>query len=357
MSGIKHQRRIPTSAYKMAIFAVVTALLIGLLATLIGNISFTSTRTFYATFTDVTGVYKGDRVRLSGVEVGTVKGVEMQDADDGRKLARVEFTVQDQVPIFRSAMLEVRFENIVGQRYLAIEESPGDGEKMPAGATFPVSQTWPALNLTQLFNGFQPLLRALDPKQINEFSYQVVRAFQGEAGSFASLLEDTSSLTNHLADRDQVIGELVGNLNTVLGTVGTRDAELSSLIVKFRDLMTGLASQRDVLSASLPRLGDLLEGTTGLLTAVRPPLRSTLVELENVAGGLAKDRKTFAAGIAKLPRKLRFMVRSGSYGSYFNFTVCGLEARLRLLGQDTYLGTPGLAANDANSACSKAEIP
>lgn len=61
------QSRIPSSAYKVGVFTLVTTLLLGVLATLIGNVSFAPTRTYRAMFTDATGVVKGDRVRLSGV--------------------------------------------------------------------------------------------------------------------------------------------------------------------------------------------------------------------------------------------------------------------------------------------------
>src|SRR4029453_15754133 len=131
-----------------------------------GNISFTPSRTYFALFTDATGVNPGDRVRLAGVEVGSIKGFELVK-DGGKTLAKVEFTVDQTVPVYADAALELRYENIVGQRYLSIAEEPGTRATMKAGATFPTSQTAPALSLTELFNGFQPLFRALDPDRLN----------------------------------------------------------------------------------------------------------------------------------------------------------------------------------------------
>lgn len=347
--------RIPSSAYKMAVFAAVTVVLIGLLATLIGNITFTDTRTFYARFTDATGVLKGDRVRVSGVEVGRVLGVELVGTDDGRQQAVVEFEVRDDVPVLTTAELELRYENIVGQRYLAIEETPGEGEEMPEGETFPATQTTPALNLTGLFNGFQPLLRALDPAQTNELSFQIVRAFQGEASSIAGLLEDTASLTSTLADKDAVIGSVVTNLNDVLGTLDVRDDELTALIVEFRDLMVGLSSDRETITVQLPRLARLLEGTEGFIRDVRPPLQATVRGLQRVARVLGVDRDVLSDSLREIPRKLRLMARTGSYGSWFNFYVCGAEIRVRLLGDEIFLGTPGIAANEEKSVCAGAD--
>lgn len=346
---VRSRSRIPSSFYKVTAFATITVLLMGVLATLIGNISLVPSRTFYADFTDATGVNKGDRVRLSGVEVGSISGIELISEGD-HHVARLEFTVEDDVPLFEDARLELRFENVVGQRYLAIEEDPG-GDLMDDGETFPVTQTTPALNLTELFNGFQPLFRALDPERLNDFSYQLVRALQGEGGTIQGLMRDTAELTNALADRDDVIGDVVDNLNAVLETVGSRDRELTALIVRFRDLMTGLADDSDVITASLPDLERLLGSTTGFIADIRPPLRSNVGSLRTLTGQVSDTRDVLDASLKRLPFELRTLARTGSYGSWFNFYICGLQVDLTLLDGTVRLGGPSIASNERDTVC------
>lgn len=345
----KMQARIPSSVYKVGVFAAVTVVLIGILGTLIGNISFAPSRTYHALFTDATGVFKGDRVRVSGVEVGAIKGMKLVPHGD-RTLARITFTVDDDVPVYSDAKLELRYENIVGQRYLNITEEPGGAQAKP-GATFGADRTTPALNLTQLFNGFQPLFRALDPERLNTFSFELVRALQGEAGTVQSLMRNTAQLTNTIADRDAVIGSVVSNLNTVLATVGERDEKLTGLIVRFRDLMSGLAGDSDVIGASLPSLDSLLAATAGTLREVRAPLRDSVDSLRDVATVLDGDRATLDRSLQKLPFTLRTLARTGSYGSWFNFYVCGLDLNLALLDGTVTLRGVGFAANERNTVC------
>lgn len=348
MSGMR--ARIPSSVPKVVAFAVVTGVLIGLLGTLIGNISLAPSRTYYALFADATGVFKGDRVRVSGVEVGSVTGLQLIESD-GRTLARLEFSVRESVPVYADAELQLRYESIVGQRYLNIAESPQDAPSLEAGSTFPVEQTTPALSLTELFNGFQPLFRALDPERLNTFSFELVRTLQGESGSLAGLMRNTAQLTNSLADKDQVIGSVVDNLNTVLRTVGDRDAKLTNLIVQFRDLMSGLAGQSDVVGASLPSLDRLLAATSGTLADLRAPLKASLGGLRTVAGQLHEDRRTLDASLEKLPFTLRTLARTASYGSWFNFYVCGLQINVTLLDGTLDLGNVGASANEKDTVC------
>lgn len=343
------RRTIPSSVYKLAVFATVTLFVLGVLGTLIGNVSFVGSRTFHAYFTDATGVNKGDRVRISGVEVGTIQGLELAEVD-GRKVARVSFSVEDDVPLYDDAELALRYENIVGQRYLAISEDP-EGSEADAGDTFGLGQTTPALNLTELFNGFQPLFRALDPEDVNDFSFQLIRALQGESGTLSALMTDTAQLTNTLADRDRVIGGVVTNFNAVLTEVGNRDERLTDLIVQFRDLMAGLAEDGDAISTSLPSLARLLDTTSGFVREVRGPLKADIAGLNDVAGALDATRGELVASLRRTPDKMRVLARTGSYGSWFNFYVCGLELRLQLLDGQVNLGTPPLASNDRNTVC------
>ncbi|MBM9461133.1 MCE family protein [Nocardioides sp. zg-536] len=357
--AVRAQSRIPSSAYKMAIFAAVTILLFGLLATVIGNVSFAPSRTFHAEFTDATGVTVGDKVRLSGVEVGRVTEVRLAGAgeaepDWGARNARVSFTVDEDVPLFDSATLALRFENIVGRRYLAITEEPGGTPQQP-GSTIEVARTSPALNLTVLFNGFQPLFRALDPEQTNRLADLMVRTLQGEGTTYASLMRATAGLTAELADADEVIGTVVDNLGAVLSTIAERDVRLTRLIVTFRDLMQGLSEDREEISAALPGLADLLSVSGDAIADVRGPLRGDVEQLAEVVETLDADRDVIAESLQRLPRRSRAQTRTGSYGSYFNFYVCGLELNVRLLGNEYLLSSPGLSANERATVCAGTE--
>lgn len=349
-SLVKGQSKIPSSVYKVLTFAVVTTVLIALLGTLIGNVRLGASRTYYALFTDATGVFQGDRVRLAGVEVGAVTGLELVSSGD-RKLAKVEFTVDESVPVYPDARLELRYENIVGQRYLNISEQPQERARVKDGSTFAVAQTTPALNLTELFNGFQPLFRALDPERLNTFSFELVQALQGESGSIRSLMRNTAQLTNTIADKDVVIGSVVNNLNTVLSTVGGRDEKLTDLIVQFRTLMSGLAGQSDVIGASLPSLNQLLDATAGTVAEIRAPLKSSIGSLRTVAGQLFEDRQALDDSLQKLPFTMRTLARTASYGSWFNFYICGLQVNLTLLDGTVNLGNEGISANERDTVC------
>jgi phospholipid/cholesterol/gamma-HCH transport system substrate-binding protein len=343
--------RIPSSAVKVALFAVTTFVVIGALGAVIANADLRPTHRYSALFTDVTGIEGGETVRLAGVAVGTVTNTSIVDNGDAR-LARLDFTIDRTVPIYAAAHLQLRYENLVGRRYLAIVEHPGTGFLMPPGAVFTTDHTQPALNLTALFNGFQPLFAALDPQQINTLSFEIIQTLQGEGGTLAQLLAHTARLTSTLGNKDIVIGHVIDNLNAVLSTVDARDTRLTQLIDQFRDLMVGLAHNRDTIDTSLPAISSLLDSTNDLLTQSRSPLRSDIGSLDSLSGQLADTRSTLDDELHRLPGKLVTGTRLVSYGSWANFYLCRLDLRVGASGGTLDLSSPvDVSANDRDTVC------
>ena len=62
---------------RLAIFIVVTTLSTALLAVTIGNLSFAAKTRYKAVFSDVTGLNKGDDIRIAGVRVGQIDKIEL----------------------------------------------------------------------------------------------------------------------------------------------------------------------------------------------------------------------------------------------------------------------------------------
>ena len=217
-------KKTSADAVKLLIFILTTTMATGVLVVLIGNLTFQSARDYKAVFSDATGVVKGDDIRIAGVKVGSVKDVEVID----RTRALVSFDVADSSIVTQSSTAQVRYRNLVGQRYIALEQGDGpQGMKMTEGQTIDLDHTSPAVNLTTLFNGFRPLFQTLSADDVNRLSYQIIQVFQGEGGTISELVRITASLTNTIADKDRVIGDVIDNLNVVLTTVNEHDEELN----------------------------------------------------------------------------------------------------------------------------------
>jgi phospholipid/cholesterol/gamma-HCH transport system substrate-binding protein len=313
---------------KLLIFMVVTTLATGVLVVTIGNLTFGGSRDYEAEFVDATGVVKGDDVRIAGVKVGTVDGVEIVD----RTRARVSFSVDDETRLTESTHALIKYRNLVGQRYISLTTEIGDGETLEEGDTIPVERTSPALDLTVLFNGFKPLFEALSPDDVNKLSYEIVQVFQGEGGTLESLLGNTASITTTLAARDQVIGDLITNLNQVLDNLADRDDQLTDLIKTFRTFVGGLNKDRDAILDSLDQISSLSVETADLVEGIRPPFVQDIKQLRRFTENVARNKGELDRALQVLPIKLEKVGRTAIYGSWFNFYLCNFKGQVRLPG-------------------------
>ncbi len=91
----------------------------------------------------------------------------------GRRYARsamtapslVEFTADESVVLTEGTRAVIRYDDLIGGRYLGLQEGTGDTRsRLQAGATIPLSRTAPALDLDALIGGFRPLFKALEPR-------------------------------------------------------------------------------------------------------------------------------------------------------------------------------------------------
>lgn len=323
---------------RLIIFILVTSLASAVLVVLIGNLTFKASTDYRAVFSDVTGVNTGDDVRIAGVRVGTVKSIDIVDSKangDGEEepaRALVTFTVANTTTLEKSTHATIRYRNLVGQRYIALSQDIGDTDKLESGDTIPVTQTTPALDLTLLFNGFKPLFEALSPSDLNTLSYEVIQVFQGEGGTLEGLLRSTASVTQTLADRDQLIGQLIDNLDFVLNHIADRSKQLTALITNFRDLVKGLKDDRFAILDSLDGISELADQTASLAQGIRPPFVEDIKQLRRVAGVLDRNKAELDRALQVLPIKLEKVGRTAIYGSWFNFYLCDFKGRVTLPG-------------------------
>ena len=311
------------AAIRLGIFVVVSLAVTGLLVAIMGNFGFGSQKEYKAVFSSASELKSGDQVRIAGVVVGKVTEVEIYR----REQAMVAFKIAEDVPLTKESRANVRFLNLIGDRYMSLTEGKRGAPRLEAGATMPLDRTSPSLNLTALFNGFQPLFAALNPEDVNKLSLNLVRVLQGEGGTVQELLANTASLTNSLADRDQLIGEVIANLSELMGTVDNHHQELDELITSLKGWFGDLAQDRKAIGSSLGNISEVTEEVAELLTRSRPLLKEDVAQLRRLFTILARpdNKKYLDETLDILPGMLSKQTRIGVFGSWYNYYLCEFQ--------------------------------
>jgi phospholipid/cholesterol/gamma-HCH transport system substrate-binding protein len=317
---IRRRSIVPPLVYSI-IFIVVTATATAVLGLSIANTSLGNTTGYNAVFTDVTGLNVGDDVDIAGVRIGQVTSISVVD----RNLANVGFAIQSDRQLPASVTATIYYKNLVGQRYIELDQGTGLAGVLAPGGTIPVDRTTPALNLTELFNGFQPLFEALSPGDVNQLSAEIIAVLQGEGGTLDSLISNIGQLTTTVAGKSKVIDSVISNLNSVVATVNSRGNELADLVTTLQQLVSGLAADRQPFGNAIQAISSLTNATAGLLRNFNPPLQQDISQLGRLSSNLAAGTPAINSFLQTLPVKETDLGRLSSYGSWFNLFECSAQ--------------------------------
>ncbi|MBJ7465989.1 MAG: MCE family protein [Mycolicibacterium sp.] len=283
-----------------------------------------SAHDYSAEFSNVSGLREGNMVRVAGVEVGKVKSITVNpDAT-----VRVEFSADQAAVLTEGTRAEIRYDDLIGGRYMALVEGAGSAQVLNPGQTIPLARTQPALDLDSVTGGFRPLFRALQPDQINDLSGQLLDAIQGEGPTIASFLNQAAAVTNTLADRDLLIGEVIDNLNVVLGTLGGQSDQLDKAVTNVSELVHGLAERKTDIANAVAHTNAATGSIADLLAQTRQPIQKVVTETDRVAATILADQEYFDQLLDTLPDKYRMLNRQGMYGDYFGFYFCDVILKL-----------------------------
>ncbi|ORJ58926.1 virulence factor Mce family protein [Mycobacterium simiae] len=327
-------------AVRLGIFLTVCLLTASLLVAVFGEVRFGAGNTYYAEFTNVSNLREGKLVRIAGVEVGKVEKISINpDAT-----VRVEFTADNSVVLTQGTQAVIRYDNLFGDRYLALEEGAGGLAILAPRQTIPRSRTKPALDLDALIGGFKPLFRALNPDQVNALSEQLLQTFQGQGPTIGSFLDQAAALTNTLADRDQLIGQVIDNLNAVLGSLGGQTDRLDKAVTSLSALVHGLAERKTDISNAVAYTNAAAGSIADLLAQARAPFSTVVHQTDRVADLTLADRDYVDNLLNTLPDKYQALVRQGTYGDFFAFYLCDVVLKVNGKGgQPVYIKVAGQA--------------
>jgi phospholipid/cholesterol/gamma-HCH transport system substrate-binding protein len=317
--------KITGTAIKLGALSLVLLLFTAIIIVVFGQMRFDRTTNYSAIFKNASGLRAGQFVRASGVEVGKVDKVELLD---GGGRVQIDFNVDRSLGLFQGTTASIRYLNLIGDRYLELKRGD-DNTKLPAGGTIPIERTEPALDLDALIGGFRPLFRALDPQKVNTIASSIITIFQGQGGTINDILDQTASLTSALADRDQAIGEVVKNLNTVLATTVKHQQQFDDTLKNFQTLITGLKNRADPIAKSVADISDAAGSVSDLLAENRPLLQKTVTDLEIIQQPLVDQKTEVNDTLIKIPNALKIIGRAGGiYGDFFNFYACDVTLKL-----------------------------
>ena len=322
----KKQRKV---AIGLAIFLVVTSVMTWLVYATLQRTVTGKTTDYAAEFTDVFGLRDGDDVRMAGVRVGRVSSVDLI-GEPGNNKARVEFALENDQKIFSNTEASILYQNIVGQRYLdlrlGVDKGGDTSTPLPGGSVIPVDRTIPSFDVGVVLNGYEPLFASIDPKAADQITKAATQAFQGDSGAMATLVEKTGNLTETIAGRDELLGDMINGMDRLFGTLAGQNDNLDRTLNNAQHMVSAFNGRREELIGSLGSVSRVVRALGAVTTEVNPSLQALITREPGFAAHLVSIEPQLAFMGANLPKMLKGLANGAGSGASMNVYTCDLNA-------------------------------
>ena len=207
--------------------------------------------TYRAEFSEAAGLKPTNEVRIAGVKVGQVTGVELE----GDRVV-VEFKVRD-AWIGDDTSASIQIKTILGQKYLALD--PRGTDVLDPADTIPLDRTVAPYDVIEAFSSAATTLGDLDSEQLAAGVGALSDAFSETPDDVRAALDGVSRLSETIASRDQELKKLLDATARTSQILADRNAEFNRIISDGALLVTELNNRRQAIS-------QLLDGTKRMST-------------------------------------------------------------------------------------------
>ncbi|WP_301122541.1 MCE family protein [Mycolicibacterium fortuitum] len=298
----------PENRVRVGIMAVVLAVLV----VGVGQ-SFTSVPMLFAQpryfgeFTDSGALRAGDKVRIAGMDVGTVQELALATGH-----VVVQFTLGGN-SIGTQSRLSIRTDTILGKKVLEVE--PRGDQSLRPGATLPLSQTTTPY---QIYDAFRDATRAAagwDVGTIKQSLQVLAETVDQTAPHLSAALDGVQRFADTVSRRDDQIQHLLGQTSKVAGVLGIHGEQINRLLVNAQALLSAVNARGQAVEALLGNVRSVAGQVQGLIND-NPNLNTVLKQVNAVSDVLVKrkdDLVTTVTDLGKFVASLSEIVSSGPY--------------------------------------------
>jgi phospholipid/cholesterol/gamma-HCH transport system substrate-binding protein len=273
--------------------------------------------TYKAAFAESGGLKVNDEVRIAGVRVGKVTGVELAD---GKVIATFKVDTPSKFGTETGAAIKVK--TLLGAMFISLE--PKGSGQLKEDSTIPVSRTKSPYNVVQAFSGLADRAEKIDTERLADSIDTLAELTKDTPAAFQSTLRGLSRLSETVASRNDQIGELLGNLDTVSGTLAERDEDIIALMKDSDVLMRALVARREAVHQLLVSTSRLSTELTLLVQQTRADLKPALSNLQGVVNLLLKNQSNLDESLRLMAPFYRVFANTLGSGPWFDTWIQNL---------------------------------
>ena len=201
----------------------------------------------------------------------------------------------------------------------------GTRNLLPPGSVIPLERTEPSFDVTALLNGYEPLFSLFNPHDADNLTNAVIQSLQGDTSSMATLVSQTTTLTETFAGRDQDLGKMITDLNKVVGSLAAQNDNLDGVITQTGDMVAELNRRRPELVSSAGSLARVLGHLSASAVDVYPAAREFMDRQPGATRHILSVEPQVAFFADNVPIMMKGIIRAGNQGAFGNGYVCDVN--------------------------------
>ncbi len=264
---------------------------------------------YQALFTEAGGIAVGNDVTLSGLKIGSVQDVSLQNGQ-----ALVTFAAAGRYRLGSQTTAHIRTGSLLGKRVLTLE-SKGSGI-LKQSDVIPVSRTSSPYSLTEAVSDLTTNTAGTDTEALNQSLDTLSDTIDRIAPQLGPTFDGLSRISRSISSRNETLGELFKSAGEVTGILSERSQQVNQLILDADDLLGVLSARRQAIVNLLANTSAVAQQLTGLVADNEKELAPTLERLNRINAMLEKNAANIAAalkGITKVAVTNGETVNNGFY--------------------------------------------
>jgi phospholipid/cholesterol/gamma-HCH transport system substrate-binding protein len=274
-----------------------------------------ATPSYYAQFSDSGGLSKGDKVRILGMDVGTVQDLKI----DGDHVV-MKFSTGTRT-IGTESRLAIRTDTLLGKKVLEIE--PRGTRPLRPGAVLALGQSTTPY---QIYDAFFDVTKAASgwnietvKKSLNVLSQTVNQTYP----HLSAALDGVAKFSDTLGKRDEQLKHLLAEARKVAGVLGDRSKQINALLRNTQALLAAFNERGRAIDALLANVSAFSTQVQGLIKD-NPNLHHLLEQLRTVTDVLVVHKKDLADVLNTLRNYTAALSEAVGSGPYFKVMIGNL---------------------------------
>lgn len=272
---------------------------------------------YQAKFAEAGGLLPGNDVTLSGIRVGSVSDIELDNGD-----VLVTFSLAAKHPLGTDTTAHIRTATLLGERVLALE--PAGSGRMKALDVIPLTRTSSPYSLTDALGELTTNTAGTNTESLNQSLDTLSETIDQIAPQLGPTFDGLSRMSKSLNNRNESLASLLQAAGDVTGILSERSEQVNSMILNADDLVGVLDARRQAIVALLANTSAVSRELTGLVADNEAQLKPTLDQVNSLAAMLEEERDNIAKAIPGLAKYELTQGEAVSNGFYYSAYIPNL---------------------------------